>query len=251
MQNDLISLNDMLEEKVLDGINELRERDKILVQQARFAQMGELLAMIAHQWRQPLSAAAAIVSNLKISIALGEQNSEEELLKQYESIDEHIALLSSTIDDFRNFFRSDKHMKDVDLNECINKSIFVLTPAINSHKITVSNRVHFEKYIKSLQSEIIQVFINIINNAIDALSEVEGQREIMIDSQVEVMSMQLSLFVIRPMVLMKPIWKRYLSPIFSTKKEKNGTGLGLYMSKTIVEEHCKGKLEVRNYDERG
>jgi len=248
MQEDLIELNTLLEERVQSGIDELRERDQIMLQQAKFAQMGELLAMIAHQWRQPLSAVAAITSNLKISMALEEEITPKTLLENFDNIDEHISLLSGTIDDFRNFFRSDKKRSKVDLDVCINKALFVLKPAISRHSIALHVESDFSTTIDSLQSEIIQVLINIINNAIDILSEQDSLKKISVVGRSE-NSSQVIEVLDNAGGIDDAIIEKIFEPYFSTKQEKNGTGLGLYMSKTIIEEHCTGLLEVENSED--
>ncbi len=245
MQENMIELNSVLENRVQEGIKELRERDKIMVQQAKFAQMGELLAMIAHQWRQPLSSVAAITSNLKISMALEEEISQEVLLNDLDNIDEHVALLSGTIDDFRNFFRTDKKHKKVDLRACINRALFVLKPSITKHSIILHVESAFSQEIISLDNEIMQVLINIINNAIDVLSEQKGIKEISIKGYAQENFQVIEIEDNGGGINME-LKDKIFEPYFSTKEAKNGTGLGLYMSKTIIQEHCQGRLEVIN-----
>ena len=241
----LEELNESLETRINDGVDKLRQKDKILLQQARMAQMGEMLSMIAHQWRQPLSSITATTTNLKLSIALEEEISNKELNSTLDKIDNHVAFLSSTIDDFRNFFRTNQHPKSTKLITIMGKALEILNLSIINNNIILHQQCEVHDDIKSFENELVQVAINILNNAIDILKEHEQPREIFMHGYQE-NNMQVLTITDTGGGIDETILPKIFDPYFSTKNEKNGTGLGLYMSKTIVEEHCHGKLEVHN-----
>lgn len=244
----LEELNNHLESRINKGIDEIRQRDAMLLQQARMAQMGEMLSMIAHQWRQPLSSVAAISSNLKLSLTLEETISNEELDTAIDKIDNHIAFLSSTIDDFKNFFRTDQEAKPTQLHTIMMKALEILHPAIVNNNINLNKSCETHKSFDSFESELIQVAINIVNNAIDILKERPEPREIYIHGYEEEENSLVLTISDNAGGINETILPNIFDPYFSTKSEKNGTGLGLYMSKTIVEEHCHGKLKAQNLE---
>jgi len=244
-QTQLEELNSSLETRIKEGVNDIRQRDAMLLQQARMAQMGEMLSMIAHQWRQPLSSITAVSSNIKLGLALDETTDPKELDLALSKINSHVAFLSSTIDDFRNFFRTNQEPKPTSLVAIMTKVLEILQPNIINNSIILHQNCEVSGTFKSFENELIQVAINIVNNAIDALKAQDSPREIWlhgyIEDKMQVITISDNGGGIDPKVL-----PNIFDPYFSTKSEKNGTGLGLYMSKTIVEEHCKGKLEVKN-----
>ncbi len=247
-QNELLKLNTHLENRIEKGVQELRHKDELMLQQARLAQMGEMLSMIAHQWRQPLSSIAAVTGNIKIDIALDEKISTEYLEENIHKIDSNINFLSNTIDDFRNFFKSDKIEKATSFENIITKAMNVLNPAIVKVNVKVDKINITDTQIITFESELIQVIINILNNATDVLQDLDGKRKIQITQSSS------ELYNILEISdngggIPQDILDRVFDPYFSTKMEKNGTGLGLYMSKIIVQEHCKGILKVTNNDD--
>ncbi len=245
LERSLLSLNDSLNSKVQTGIEELRKKDSYMLQQARMAQMGEMIAMIAHQWRQPLSSITAISSNIQLALALNEEISKETLQKELLSIDQRTALLSNTIDDFRNFYNTDNQRNTFNLQQTISQAIEVLTPAIDNADVYIKVSYDLKQEINSFESEIIQVLMNIIKNAIDILKEKDEDRKISIRAYQDNISTYI-LIEDNGGGIDEKIISKIFEPYFSTKKEKNGMGLGLYMSKLIIHEHCKGELQVQN-----
>jgi len=248
LENFLLSLNDSLHSKVENAVEEVREKDKLMVQQARLAQMGEMIAMIAHQWRQPLSSISAISTNLQLSLALDEEVTKETLEQELKSIDNRVTLLSNTIDDFRNFYNTNNEKSTFDLSKTITQAIEVLSPAISNAHVTLTFEDSLESSIKSLENEIIQVLMNIIKNAIDILKEREQERNIIVTAYQD---SEQTYIVVQDNAggVSEEIINHIFDPYFSTKKEKHGMGLGLYMSKLIIQEHCDGTLDVHNSDE--
>jgi len=247
LEEALLTMNKSLNLKVSHGIDEIRKKDELILQQSRLAQMGEMIAMIAHQWRQPLSSISAISAKLQLSIAMGEKLSTEELKHELQTIDKRIILLSNTIDDFRNFYNTDNEKRTFDLDKTIHQSIEVLTPAIENAEIALSFESDLHQPIVSLEGELIQVLMNIIKNAIDILKEREGSRLITIRAYQDSTNTYI-LIEDNAGGIDEKIINKIFEPYFSTKKEKHGMGLGLYMSQVIVKEHCNGSLVAENTD---
>jgi len=245
LEESLISLNDSLHIKVQQAVEEIRRKDEAMLQQSRLAKMGEMIAMIAHQWRQPLSSISAISAKLQLSVALEEELPKETLVHELKTIDKRTTLLSNTIDDFRNFYNTNNDTNGFNLDKTISQVIEILSPAIKNADVSVHFNSSISQSIVSLESELIQVFMNIIKNAVDILKGRPESREIWIkayqDDTRYVIVIEDNAGGIKDDIL-----EQIFDPYFSTKKEKHGMGLGLYMSKLIIQEHCKGTLSVKN-----
>ena len=245
LENSLLALNDTLHSKVKAGIDDIRKKDEYMVQQARMAQMGEMIAMIAHQWRQPLASIATISANIQLDLALDKEIKKEFLEHELEAIVNRTALLSKTIDDFRNFYNTSNQQNTFNLEKTIEQAIEILSPAITHADVTVAFNSDLEREIVSFESELIQVIMNIIKNAIDVLKTKEQSRKIHVRAYQDERSAYI-LIEDNGGGIDEKIISRIFEPYFSTKKEKNGMGLGLYMSQLIINEHCKGELTVHN-----
>jgi signal transduction histidine kinase len=245
LENSLLALNDTLHSKVKEGIDNIRKKDEYMLQQARMAQMGEMIAMIAHQWRQPLASIAAIAANIQLDIALDKEIKKEALKQELDAIVNRTALLSQTIDDFRNFYNTSNKQNTFNLTNTVEQAIEVLSPAIKHADVTVAFSSDIQSEIVSFESELIQVIMNIIKNSIDVLKIKDQNRKI----HVRVYQDERSAYILiedNGGGIEEKIMQRIFEPYFSTKKEKNGMGLGLYMSQLIINEHCKGELNVHN-----
>jgi len=250
LANILIDANRNLEEKVQDELQIIREKDKQLLQQSRLAQMGEMINMIAHQWRQPLSAISATTSNLNFKLMFEENIDTEELSKEIELISKYAQHLSSTIDDFRNFFKENKNKQKINLTTLIEETLHIAKVSIENKNIKLITNYCCDKVINTYPNEVKQVLLNLLKNAQDALLE----REIK-DPYIEIGTIcgtnKETYIYVKDNAggVPQEIIEKIFEPYFSTKLERDGTGLGLYMSKTIIEEHCKGKLYVENEKE--
>ena len=229
--------------------HELQKKELLLLSQSRMAAAGEMTAMIAHQWRQPLSSISAICTTLKLDIGMGAYNESffEERLGDISSLSQH---LSSTIDDFRNFFKHEQEQQSIDINNLVNQSLKIIEPVLAVSNITVHKALKSAVNITTYPNELKQVILNILKNADDALKEQSiAELQIWIESRIEkdkvVISVKDNAGGV-PDELLTQIFE----PYFSTKLKKDGTGLGLYMSKIIIESHCNGILSVHN-DEMG
>jgi C4-dicarboxylate-specific signal transduction histidine kinase len=223
-----------------------QEKDQIIMEQAKHAQMGEMIAMIAHQWRQPLASISAVLAKMKLNLLL-DNLSKETIEDSLDKIDDYTQYLSTTINDFRNFFKPNKECSSVEIEEIIRKSVELLEKFLDKADMElVLNLKNMEK-IDIFANEILQSLVNIIKNAIDiALEDNSRSYKISIDTYDEddyqVIKIKDNCGGIKNEIL-----DDIFLPYFSTKDEKNGTGLGLYMSKTIVEKHHKGQLLVTNH----
>ena len=227
-----------------------------LVRQSRLAQMGEMISMIAHQWRQPLGAISATITAMQTKMQLGKIKCQTEkegeanayLLERFNKIHEYVQYLSQTIDDFRNFFKPDKAATCFSLAEAVERTLSMIEQNLYSHGI----EVRFEKQdlppIHCYENEVVQVLLNLIKNAEDALIERKISQPVITISLRDEGEMQSIIIEDNAGGIPEETVERIFDPYFSTKS-KNGTGLGLYMSKTIIEEHCHGRLNFANTGE--
>ena len=241
-------LNATLEEKVSKSIAKLREKDIIMFQQSRLAQMGEMISMIAHQWRQPLNAISSSATALRVKALMGKVD-KDVVIDTTDKISFYIKHLSSTIDDFRDFFKPEKKMQESSLDILIQSALLIVKPSLDDKKIKVTTELNSHKPFVSYANEIKQVILNLIKNSEDILSEKEIKEPEIIIKSYE----QEDKFILEVIDngggIPEKIMPKIFDPYFSTKKKKDGTGLGLYMSKIIIEEHCNGKLEVQNLED--
>jgi len=244
---ELEEINDSLKETIAKEVEKNRLQDQQMLNQSRLAQMGEMIAMIAHQWRQPLNSISLTASNLQLKCMLGEVE-QEFFAKELNLIDGYSQHLSKTIDDFRNFFKENKTKETTNLSDIIEHTIPIIKISLESKNIQLITSYNSTKSIKTYPHEVMQVLLNILKNAEDALVENNIQNAtIHIETHYGSENSNPTILIrdnaggIPPDILPK-----IFDPYFSTKLAKEGTGLGLYMSKIIIEEHCKGRLSVSN-----
>ncbi|AZV46431.1 hypothetical protein C3L23_03855 [Nautilia sp. PV-1] len=247
--NELQILNDTLEDKVKEEIEKNREKEKQLILQSRMALMGELLSMIAHQWRQPLNVMGLVVSKLKLRSQLGALT-DVEIKEAISKIDEMIKHLSNTIDDFRKFYRKEDDLKSVKLYDIINQTLNIAKASIENKNIQIKLNINCPKELKTFPNELKQVLLNIIKNAEDILVERKIKNPYIEISAYFDKKEKLCVLEIKDNAggIREDIIDKIFNPYFTTKDERNGTGLGLYMSKQIVEERLKGRLIAYNDD---
>jgi len=247
MEAELESFNEHLSEHVEAELKKNEEQTQHMLQQSRLAQMGLLISMIAHQWRQPLSSISAIAGTLTMDSMMGEYKKEffEERLEAITKLSQH---LSSTIDDFRGFFKEDKEAKETSLLEIVNSSLLIIGPTLKNKGIEIEETVPDTIRLVTYPNEIIQVFLNLLKNSEEAIDEKKIYNgKISITGYIKDETVHLSLKDNGGGVP-EEIINKIFDPYFSTKMKRDGTGLGLYMSKTIIEEHCKGVLTFENID---
>lgn len=243
---ELLQLNQTLQERVDAATKEIEEQSVQLIAQARMAQMGELISMIAHQWRQPLSSISAIVGTLTLDIIMDAYKKEffEERLESINQLSQH---LSSTIDDFRDFFKTKKEAEETTTQEILQASIQIIAPTLESNLIQVELLLNTPSIkVSTYINEVKQVILNILKNAQEALKEQQNANAKIWISDYAYDGYAVLTIEDNAGGIAQNILPKIFDPYFSTKQAKDGTGLGLYMSKTIIQEHCKGKLSVTN-----
>lgn len=246
----LVSLNESLEETVQRKVKKLREQEHMLLLKSKQAIMGELIEMIAHQWRQPLTAAGMAVNNLLFDITLDEL-SPESLSNGLTMINQQIDYLSHTIDDFRNFFHPDSEKVQTSIGELVRDTVTLIDKQFEKHSIKVRFNTNDDIEIFTYKHELMQVLLNLLTNAKDALIEHDSNNKII---QIEYSDKNDTINITvsdNGDGIPEKILTKIFEPYFSTKKEKNGTGLGLYMSHSIVHEHLNGTLTATNNADGG
>ncbi|MBU2514714.1 protein kinase [bacterium] len=242
---ELEELNRNLENKVREELDRRLEQEQLLIQQSKMAAMGEMIGMIAHQWRQPLSSISTVAGNMQIFLEL-DRISKDEFSSLLTTINEQVQYLSGTINDFREFFSPKKKAELIHLEDILGKTLKLIGKSLEHKNIQLKNNCLFSKPIVTYSNELMQVFLNIIKNAQDALIENSVTDPWITIESTESDQHQTVTFTDNAGGVPEEIIDKIFEPYFSTKEEKTGTGLGLYMSKIIVEKHCRGELTVRN-----
>jgi len=238
---ELEQLTHNLELKVQQEMEKNKLKDQQMLHQSRLAQMGEMISMIAHQWRQPLAAISSTSSALNIQAQLDQINKDDILLLT-DKISNFSQHLSYTIDDFRNFFKTNKTKTKTTCNELIDKVLSIIETSLINKNIQLDIEHKCNKPILTFENEVKQVILNLIKNAEDILIEKEIE-----NPKIKIVALDGCITISdNGGGVPSNIIDKIFDPYFSTKTKKDGTGLGLYMSKTIIEDHCKGKLTVQN-----
>jgi PAS domain S-box-containing protein len=223
--------------------NQIKSQEELLIQQSKLASMGEMIAFIAHQWRQPLSVISTLSTGLKLQkeLNLSNEENEKEIL---DNINNNAQYLSKTIDDFKNFFKKSEEKIEINSSELFEKTLNLVYSRLKTRDIEIiiqDNEIDFETY----ENEIIQVLINIINNSIDAFENIKTKKFIFIDINKNENKIILQIKD-NAGGIKEEIINKIFDPYFTTKDKEHGTGLGLYMSKEIITKHLNGKIEVSN-----
>jgi signal transduction histidine kinase len=224
---------------------DLNEQEELMIAQSRHAAMGEMISMIAHQWRQPISVISMDANNILVDVELDNINYNS-LKNDATDIITQTQHLSKTIDDFRNFFKPNKLKDSVVVSDVFLETMRVIDKSLENNNIEVQNVFETDTAIEIFSRELLQVFLNILKNAKEALVENRKSERKITNRVYETEESIIVEICNNGGKIKEEIISRIFDPYFSTKSEKNGTGLGLYMSKTIVEKHLKGRLWVEN-----
>ena len=228
----------------INNINQLKEQEKLIIQQSRLASMGEMIANIAHQWRQPLSIISTLATGIKLEKELAISNEQSEI-DSLGMINQNAQYLSQTIDDFRNYFKKSNYMNTIFTNNLLDKTLKLIAPRLKNKNIEIiMNNENIE--IETYENELVQIYINIINNAIDAFEdfkEVDYSKYIFIEIKKIDASLEIKIKD-NAGGIEDEIMNRIFEPYFTTKDEKQGTGLGLFMCNEIVTKHLKGDIQA-------
>ena len=231
--------------KIILSNKDLSEKERLLYHQSKMASMGEMIENIAHQWRQPLSLVSTISTGLTTQKELGIDIPIEQEKEQLTQINNTVQFLSHTIDDFRNFFSKDKVRSSLNLKETYEQTLSFVKHKFGKLDIKIIENTNNVE-ITSLNNEIIQVIINILNNAKDALET--SQNEIKLISIEIYEKNDFAFLTIHDNAggVPKNIIDKIFDPYFTTKHKSQGTGIGLYMSEEIITKHIQGLLTVEN-----
>lgn len=241
----LYELNKHLEERIREEVRKNEEKQKMLFMQSRLASLGQIMANIAHQWRQPLTELALSLFNLKKA---AQKHDTHQIDTAYNDAKALIQNMSQTIEDFINFFKPDKPKTRFALAESLDEALQILEKTLEKEYIEVHRDIDETLQVEGVTNELSQVLINLLQNAKDAFKQ-RNVRERRIDIRIyrdgneAVVEIGDNAGGIEPEVI-----ERIFEPYFTTKHAAQGTGLGLFMSKMIVEKSFDGSVNVENRD---
>ncbi|MGB5918147.1 response regulator [Arcobacter sp.] len=233
--------HDELEEK-----KELTKKEKVLRIQSKMAAMGEMLGNIAHQWKQPLNTISMCTSTMQLGKEMNNFDFENELDEYLNNIMESVNYMSSTINDFQNYLKPNKLETNFHLDDTIEKVEKLISAQCKAHNIKVIKNIE-NTNLSSYQNELLQVILNIVKNASDELIKMDSEKYIFIDIFEEDGEITLKIKDNAGGIKQKDIssiFKLYITG----KDDTDGTGIGLYMTKQIVENSLEGKITVENID---
>ena len=232
-------------QRVIISAKDVTDR-KVIESQSKLASMGEMIGNIAHQWRQPLSAISTVASGIKVRSEFGIMTEEKEILNDMDTIINQAQYLSKTIDDFRNFIREGERKNGISISNIIEKTFSILNSTIINNNINLIINKEADGKIDGYENELIQAFINIINNSKDAISHLNDEDKLLfietknIDKKL-ILSIKDSGGGIEPNII-----EKVFEPYFTTKHKSVGTGIGLSMVYQILTEHHDAIIKVCN-----
>jgi len=237
--------NEELKKNIKKEVEQNRLKDEMMFQQSRFASMGEMIGNIAHQWRQPLMELSSLFINIEAQLKLTGNVSNQEILETITKSNDITKYMSNTIDDFQNFFAKDKEKIYFKVSEQLNSSINIISSGMKKNDINLYIVIKKNSTICGFRNEYSQVIINILNNAKDMFIQ-RNIKEATIKVFIEDDGKNSILRILDNAggIKTEPINKIF-EP-FYTQEKVNGTGIGLFMSKLIIENNMNGKLFARN-----
>ena len=249
LNKELENANEKLQKRVEEEVQESKKKSSIIFHQSKLASLGEMVGNIAHQWRQPLSAISTMASALCLEIECNRYDKEASI----QTLDNIVAAtkhLSQTIDDFRGFYNVDKQKKDFDLSKVISNSLTIIEASIYQNHITLITSLENNIIVSGYENEFKQAILNIIQNAKEALIEKikdENERLVLIEIKKDEQSIILNIKD-NAGGIKKEILSKIFNQSFTTKEKNGGTGLGLYMTKQIIEDNMNANIKVSNQE---
>ena len=247
LNKELEETNKKLEENVKKEQKDNKEKSSIIYHQSKMASMGEMIGNIANLWRQPLNTISAIASGISLEIQHNTFN-KDRLMEQLERIVSTTKTLTRTVNDFRNFYNVDNMHQEFNLSSAINKSLLISKDEIKANHIEVISTLDESIAVYALENEFIQSFLNIITNAEDALVvniNMANKRYIFIDLYKENNKTYIKIKD-NAKGIEKKIEEDIFNEYFSTKKSNENIGIGLFLTKQIIEDHMNGSLHFEN-----
>lgn len=245
---ELDELNRTLDQRIRDEIAKRKEQETLLIHQSRLAAMGEMIGAIAHQWRQPLNALSLVMQNIRMQHRMGTLT-EASMTRMQEKSEKLVQRMSATIDEFRNFFKPSKHAEGFNLAQILRSSADIMEGVFRNHSITLDIECDDEIELFGIPGEFSQVILNLLGNAKDAV----------LDSRQAAPSIRIKVARVNDRIdiyvedngggIPAEILNKIFEPYFTTKEEGKGSGIGLYMSKMIVENNMNGRLVAANTGE--
>ena len=237
-------IRDISERKKME--KELQEKEELMLIQSKQAAMGDMIAMIAHQWRQPLAIMGMDINNLMMSIALEEEITPDYLLKLAETLNGQVQQLSETIDNFRNFFKPDQSKEQATIEEVLNNTLNIIGSSCENNNITLTIQNTSTSSLFINKSSLMQVLLNILGNAKDMLVAKKVAHAAITVTVNEINEVITISICDNAGGIPESNMTKIGQPYFTTKEALNGTGLGLYISRTIIEKHLFGTLTWHN-----
>lgn len=225
---------------------DLESKKLELIQQSRLASMGDMIGNIAHQWRQPLNSLALVIQKIGFYHERGILQ-EKDIKKDIEKSMMLVNGMSDTINDFRDFFNPGRIKNDFNISCAVRAAFSIIEPILKDKYIEYSYQESGEHIINGFKNEFSQVVLNILNNAKDALIDANVK-----NPKISVKISQLGSKILISIEdnaggISEDLVERIFEPYFTTKEEGKGTGIGLYMSKMIIEDHMNGSLSAKNF----
>jgi len=244
---ELQSLNSALKDKITLEVEQSRQKDQIMFQQSRLASMGEMVGNIAHQWRQPLNAITLIIQSFQMKQMVGKLDDKFINAQVKEGI-KLASVMSRTIDDFRNFFKPNKIEEKFSVKKTVKESMALVQRYYEKAEIKMN--LICEKDFETLgyPNEFSQVLMNLFSNSKDVLIEKKNQKkyiEVIIKVDKNNRNGKISVIDNGGGISVE-VKDRMFDPYFTTKHQSSGTGIGLYMSKEIIEKQMNGSIDVEN-----
>jgi len=242
---ELHELNKNLEQRVTQEVEANRIKDKQLNDQAKFAQLGELIGNIAHQWRQPLNTISSAATGMQAMRELGISDEEDEN-KSIQQISDTTQTLSSIINNFRDFVNQKNEKSDVVVQNLLNTTINVISSSLENDDLQILTKFPEDDIeLSIISASLSQVILNIIKNSQDALVKIEKEqnKEVVIEVYTSNNYLKISIKD-NAQGISQDILPKIFDPYFTTKHQSQGVGLGLYMVKESMEKHLNGTIEV-------
>ncbi|MCP4154689.1 MAG: HAMP domain-containing histidine kinase, partial [bacterium] len=250
----LEQLNKFLETRVKEEVEKRRSHEGVLLHRSKLEALGEMVGAIAHQWRQPLSTVGFIIENILDDLELGELEGEALEISLNKAVNQ-IQFMSKVIEGFINFYKPSRIKESFDVVSTVAETISILSPEMERRTIQIQSSCDVESLvIKGYSNDFKQIVFNIINNGKDVIMERE-QRGLMSKEEGKI-AVTVTCDDKNAIVKIsdngggvpEEIKNKIFVPFFSTKTEKKGLGIGLYLVKTIIADHMKGSIEVDNTD---